>query len=109
MKEINLNQLPTVVECLDDDILSSIKLVKSNRGRPTKLSVDQIYECIQLKSQHSIQYWKCLFRLYQKIYPSVQMPVYHNCLSSVYKFFSWIVKVINLILLTNNPNNEINL
>jgi Transposase DDE domain len=108
MKEINLNQLSTSKLSHNHELLSSLSAVgysKGNKGgrlgRPGKLSVEQIYEFIMLKSQYSIQYWKCLFKLYQKIYPDVVMPVYHNCLSSVYKFFFWIVKAINLILYQN--------
>jgi hypothetical protein len=108
MKEINLNQLSTSSLSHNPDLLSSLSAVvgrKGNKGgqlgRPRKLSIDQIYECILLKSQYSIQYWKCLFKLYQKIYPDLVMPVYHNCLSSVYKFFFWLVKAINLILYEN--------
>jgi hypothetical protein len=106
MKEINLNQLSTELLSGNSDLLSSVKSVAqsrdgSKRGRPSKLSVDQIYECIILKSQHSIQYWKCLFKLYQKIYPDVELPVYHNCLTSVYKFFFWLVRAINMILYEN--------
>jgi hypothetical protein len=105
MKEINLNQLSTSSLSHNSELLSRLSAVAGRRGRkggqlgrPRKLSLDQIYECIMLKSQYSIQYWKCLFKLYQKIYPDLVMPVYHNCLSSVYKFFFWLVKSINLIL-----------
>jgi Transposase DDE domain len=118
MKEINLNQLSTKLLSGNSDLLSSVKSISqsgdrngigsgsgsgsgSKRGRPSKLSIDQIYECIMLKSQHSIQYWKCLFKLYQKIYPDVELPVYHNCLTSVYKFFTWLVRAINFILYEN--------
>lgn len=108
MKEINLNQLSTAELSHDSQLLSKVSAVgckcgsKGGRlGRPSKLSVEQIYECLLLKSQHSIQYWKCLFKLYQKIYPEISMPVYHNCLSSVYKFFFWLIKAINLILYDN--------
>jgi hypothetical protein len=111
MKEINLNQLSTPSFSHNPGLLSSLSAVgcrKGNKGgklgRPRKLSVEQIYECILLKSEYSIQYWKCLFKLYQKIYPDVVMPVYHNCLSSVYKFFFWIVKAINLILYQNRKS-----
>ena len=105
MKEINLNQWSIPKESHSNDILSSVKYVVSSKtcksGRIPKLNIDQVYECILLKSQHSIQYWKCVFKIYQKIYPDVKMPVYHNCLSSVYKFFIWLVKAINLILHSN--------
>lgn len=108
MKETNLNQSSTSQLSDNSELLSRLLAVVGRRGnkggqlgRPMKLSLEQIYECIMLKSQHSIQYWKCLFKLYQKIYPDVVMPVYHNCLSSVYKFFFWLVKAINMILYDN--------
>jgi Transposase DDE domain len=108
MKEINLNQSSTDQLSNNSELLSRLSAVVGRRGnkggqlgRPMKLSLEQIYECVMLKSQYSIQYWKCLFKLYQKIYPDAVMPVYHNCLSSVYRFFFWILKAINLILYDN--------
>ena len=108
MKEINLNQSSTLQLSDNSELLSRLSAVAGRKGnnggqlgRPRKLSLDQIHECILLKSQYSIGYWKCLFKLYQKIYPDLVMPVYHNCLSSVYKFFFWLVKAINLILYEN--------
>jgi Transposase DDE domain len=105
MKDLNLNQLSTSLVSHKNEILSSVKDIVSSKkhrgGRPSKLSIDQIYECILLKSEHSIGYWKCVFKLYQKQYPNTKLPVYKNCLNSVYKFFKWLIQVINLILFEN--------
>ncbi len=94
--------IPTMVDSHKIEILSNfIKSISSGVGRKPKLSVNQLFEFIRIKKDYDVGDWKKTFNLCKEIHPDWVLPVYHNCLSSLYRLFVYLNLLVNTILLVN--------
>jgi hypothetical protein len=105
METSKLTYQPTDKGLQDIAILSNaLKTCFCHTGRPPKLSLEQVYEFIRIKKDYDVGDWKKTFKVCQEIHPDWDLPVYHNCLSSLHRLFGYMFWFVQMSLYFHRKN-----